>query len=214
VFQIIPVRFATMIASMVVYGTVCRQLRDTNHANTVVTIITMFSTIVCFLAVMRMISFIKISLVAKHPIMKTAALKGLVAFAILLDLVWAILKQTDTIQPTSTMNKKDLFIGLPNTMICIAAMFFSILIVIPFGMSQYTEKTLPGVQKISVFRAFWELINFSDVLFVGLSCLPNAFRSWKRKSEEGTEVTYYKDAAVGDAGMTSLPPVYVRSGRV
>lgn len=197
-----------MLASVGVYGTICRQLQDTNHTNTIVTVITVASTIVCFLAVLRMISFIKISLVGKHPIMKTAALKGLVAFAIILDLVYTILKAADAIHPNSIMNKKDWFVGLPNMVICCAALIFSVLIVVPFSASPYTEKAMPGMKRLSFFRAVWDLINLTDILFAGLSCLPNSFRNWKKKPEGGSEVRYYKDAAAADGGLSVPPPAY------
>ena len=197
-----------MIASMAVYGTVCRQLQDTNHAATIVSAITTVSTILCFLAVIRMMKFIKVSLVGQHPVMKTVALKGLVAFAVTLELVWSILKQADVLEPTSTMNKKDWFIGLPSMIICCAALVFSILIVVPFGTAPYTEKAMPGVKKYSFFRALWDLVNFTDLLFVGLSCLPNAFRNWKRKPEEGSEVTYFKPDGANGVAPAMPPPTY------
>ena len=155
-----------------------------------------------------MMRFIKISLVGKHAVMKTVALKGLVAFAVTLQLVWSILKTADVLSPTGTMNKKDWFIGLPGMIVCCAALIFSILIVLPFGTAPYTEKAMPGVKKYSFFRALFDLVNFTDLLFVGLSCLPDAFRNWKRNPEEGTEINYYKNEGVGNGAPQMPPPVY------
>jgi hypothetical protein len=191
-----------MIASIGVDGTVCKQLKDHNRAATVVSVITTLSTILCFLAVIRMMKFIKPSLHEKKPVMKTVALKGLVAFAVLLELVFSILKTTDALHTSSTMNKKDLFIGLPDMIICCVGLIFSILIVIPYRTTPYTAKAMPGVQKYSFFRGLIDVLNFTDVLILGLSCLPSAFSNWRRRLEEGTHATYQQNDMYGSESDT------------
>jgi hypothetical protein len=203
---------------MAVYGTVCNQLKQSNKANTIVTAITTISTILCFLAVIQMISYIKPSLQGQKPILKTIALKGLVAFSVILEFVYAILKATNAIHPSSTMNKMDLFIGLPNMIVCCVGLIFSILIVIPYRTTPYTARALPGVEKHNFFVGLIDVLNFTDVFIMGLSRLPSAFGDWRNGPEEGTTAIYQKYNSVNRPGSDTvpvmLPPSYSQVGRV
>jgi hypothetical protein len=196
-----------MIASMAVHGTVCKQLEGKNRANTIVSAITTVSTILCFLAVIRMMRFLKPSLQSQKPVLKTIALKGLVAFAMLTDLVFSILKTAGAIHPTATLDKKDWFIGLPNMMICCAGLVFAVLIVVPYRATPYTAAALPGVRKHSFIVGLIDVLNFTDIVFAGLSCLPAAFGNWRNGQDGGARVSAYQQKEGGYGAPDGVAPV-------
>ncbi|KIV98582.1 uncharacterized protein PV09_09629 [Verruconis gallopava] len=212
VFQIVPVRAVMVIATMAVYGTICDQLKDSNRLYTIISAITTISTVICFLAVIRLMKYINPSLKGHSPVMKTVSLKGLVAFSVALQLVMSILKSANAIHPSSKMSKIDWFITFPSLLTCGVSVIFAVLIVSPYWISPYTAKSLPGAQKTGFFRAAVDLVNFTDILFVGLARLPSAVANWKRKGALDEQATYRK-APGSESGPVLPPPVYSSYGR-
>jgi len=199
VFQIIFVRLITTVVTMITYGTVCKQLQKSTVGHTVLTIISTLSTVACFVSVLRLMKFIKPSLQGQRALFKTVSLKGLIGFSVLLNLIFSILKTANAIHPTKYMNKQDWFIGLPDLMTCCAGLIFSILIIIPFNTSPYSATAMPNAPKKNFFIALLDVLNFSDVLFVAMSKLPEAFSSWKSKDSSQGSTTY-------NNGYKNVPP--------
>lgn len=177
---------------MATYGTVCQILGKSSKGHIVLTIITTMSTILCFFSVLRFMKLVKPSLLGQHALFKTIALKGLVASSVLLNLVFSILKTANAIHPTSTLNNMDWFIGLPDLITCCIGLIFSIIIVIPYSTSPYSASAMPDAHKKNYFAALIDVLNFSDIIFVGLAAIPAAWAGWKSPVVEQDQEQYMR----------------------
>lgn len=195
VFQIIPVRFITLIATLAVSGPECHLLKPSSNAHTIIQAIGTVSTIICFISILKIHKFLKptIDIPSEHrkPMTKLLALKLLVFLDVMQTLIFNILLTTNTIKPTSVLSLPDLVIGVPGLMVCIECFLFSSLFfwaytAAPYKVKEFeTERGVTYTGKASFFAAVIDVFDIRDILG-GILDMFNAFRGW-RSGAQGVE---------------------------
>jgi hypothetical protein len=192
-FQIIPVRLITLIATLGISGSECKLLKADSKGHTIISAIQTFSTIICFISILRTHKFLKASIDIKSenrkPMAKLLALKILVGLDVLQSLIFSILLSTSAIKPTTTLSLPDLVIGVPGLMVCIECVIFSLLFLwayapTPYKVREYESEQGTYTGSLSFIAALVDVLDVRDVLG-GIFNMVAAFQGWKGGAREG-----------------------------
>lgn len=164
VFQLLPVRFVTTIASETIQGVVCPLEQKTPKVS--VTGFQSTSTIIGLLAVVQFWRRLRSPLREHGAMTKLLMFKLVIAITLIQNALFSAFSSAHTLKATKKISFRDLQTGTPALMTCCEMMIFSIGFLWPFSPKPY----LPGHTKqqyhkrYSTWHAIKDVLNIWDII--------------------------------------------------
>lgn len=205
--QIIVVRTITLAVELAVFGSECSLLEHKSKAETIVSTINIFSTIVCMVAILRFNKMVGSGIAQHKCVWKLLCLKSIVSLDVLQSLIFSVLSNHGDINPTAKLNLPDLLIGTQDFILCIECFIFSTLFILVYTARPYSKQNFdshgdPG-RKRNFAVAVFDSLNISDILAGIFYC----FKAWTGRRSSGELPAYSQTDephAMGDVPKTTL----------
>ncbi|PMD33849.1 DUF300-domain-containing protein [Hyaloscypha variabilis F] len=175
-------------------GTYCATSNKLYFAHIWVTIITLISTAVAIMSIIRFYKAQKPVISGRKPLPKLIAFKGIVFLNFIQNAIFSFLTSSNDLKPTTKLTFKDLSIGIPNLILSLEMVIFSLLFLYVYRTKEYYFKhgatAVPlghgGYQGgLLGIRAYGEALNIFDIL-LGVISVPRAFAE-KRNASLGAQ---------------------------
>jgi hypothetical protein len=167
VFQVIPVRIITTIATWIISGVWCHTSKRFRTFTTIITVVNTISIVLCVMSILKVYGKLKLLLAGKHMMFKLVTLKLIVGIIVLQRLVFSILQRTSVFKATDHMTIDDWEIGLLNFLINIEMAIFSFAFIPAYTWTPYTERSIGSTyrsSKWSYVQALLNCLNLFDII--------------------------------------------------
>ena len=142
VMQLLPGRFITTIAIIIVNAVDCYGAENYKRAHTIIAVINAIQTAITVIAVIRFlkkwIGHLKIA--DDKIVAKLFFFKAIVIFELVQNLIFKILSQTSSLNGTRTLSYNDLNFGLPALILTLEAMVFGLGMVWAYSHGQFRHR--------------------------------------------------------------------------
>ncbi|KAN0092106.1 DUF300 domain containing protein [Hyaloscypha variabilis] len=172
-------------------GTYCATSNKIYFAHIWVTIITLISTAVAIMSIIRFYKAQKPVISGRKPLPKLIAFKGIVFLNFIQNAIFSFLTSSNDLKPTTKLTFKDLSIGIPN--LILKYYFKHGATAVPLGHGGYQGGFL-GI------RAYGEALNIVDIL-LGVISVPRAFAE-KRNTSLGAQKVRARRSQYDSVEMT------------
>ncbi|KAG6994070.1 N amino acid transport system protein [Physcia stellaris] len=129
VFQYPIVAFLVALATDITQsaGLFCVASSKPHFAHIWLQAIRSISVAIAFLAIVGLYTRLRPDLAAHQPFAKLLGIKGIVFLSFVQNIVFTILHSTNALKPTSSLSYDDITFGLPNLLLCVEMLIFSLL---------------------------------------------------------------------------------------
>ncbi|KAG4439021.1 hypothetical protein IFR05_005485 [Cadophora sp. M221] len=154
-----------------------------------ITIITLLSTTVAIMSVLKFYKTLKPTINHRKPLPNLVAFKGIVFLNFIQNAIFSFLTSSNDLKPTKHYTFHDLSVGIPNLLLSLEMVIFSVLFLYIYRTREYCYKK--GASAVPLghggyqgglleIKAYGQALNILDVL-EGIASVPGAFSS--RKSD-------------------------------
>ncbi|KUJ18918.1 DUF300-domain-containing protein [Mollisia scopiformis] len=174
-------------------GSYCETSNSIHFAHIWVTVLSALSTVVAISSVLRYYKALKPTIKHRKPLSKLVGFKAIVFLNFVQTIIFSLLTSNNDLKPTNHITYNDLSIGLPNLILCLEMVIFSIAFLFIYRTQEYifkasAESAVPlghgGYQGgFMGFRAYGQAINFLDII-QGIVSVPGLLMS-KRTAKKG-----------------------------
>ncbi|KAH7413086.1 organic solute transporter Ostalpha-domain-containing protein [Cadophora sp. MPI-SDFR-AT-0126] len=174
-----------------------------------VTIMTLVSTVVAIMSILKFYKALKPRINHRKPLSKLVAFKGIVFLNFIQNAIISFLESSNDLKPTKHYTFHDLSVGIPNLLLSLEMVIFSVLFLYIYRTTEYCFKR--GAAAVPLghggyqggflgLRAYREALNIIDILR-GIASVPAAFVSRRsRRKIQGNwpansqckDITYLK----------------------
>jgi hypothetical protein len=176
VLQVLPVRLILLIVNLAVSGSECKLVSHQTKAHTAINVLSTISMVLCFIAILRLMRYLKPALRGFNPISKLVTLKLIVGLSVLQGLIFSILSTTGALRANPTTNLPDLLIGTQGLIVCCESLIFSVIFTWPYSAKPYSQKASDverqGLYPLGIFPAILDVLNIADIISGIFYCLP------------------------------------------
>jgi hypothetical protein len=185
VYQLLPGRVITTIATWVVVATFCHTEKGYKAALTIINVVNGIQTVVCLVALLQVYMRLKEYLAGSGAMTKFAALKVVVFVQLVQRIVFSALLTNEAVQPTTYISYSDWSHGIPEFVTVCEMVIFSIVFVFAYSWKPYVPQA-DGARTAPwpVFKALFHAINIGDLLY-GLVHPFRVRKMWKRTMKAG-----------------------------
>ncbi|KAF5018607.1 hypothetical protein F66182_9399 [Fusarium sp. NRRL 66182] len=141
IFQMPLVAFLVAIATTITQavGVYCQWSNAPRFANIWLRVILTVSLVSSVIAILQFYMLLKVDLAKHRPLAKLTAFKLVVGLTLLQEVVFMILTTQDVLGESRTLTYADVHIGIPNLLICIELIPFSLFFVWAYPWSVYKD---------------------------------------------------------------------------
>jgi hypothetical protein len=192
VFQVLPARVSTLIATEYFEATACPLSTKLTDSRLAISAVQAVSITMALGAILLFYRRLKADIGKHYCIRKLAVFKGVVGVTTLQTLIFSILQVEKVLTPSETVSYLDITLGVPAMMICCEMLIFSWLFLWPFWPSPYLPshpmaKENGYTGKHGFWRALLEVVNVWDIIS-GVFFRYKLLWAWPRKSEMQTPI--------------------------
>ncbi|MCJ1388815.1 hypothetical protein MMC18_001665 [Xylographa bjoerkii] len=192
VFQIIPSRIATLVASEALYAATCPLSKKRGNALMIIQVVQAFSTTMAVVAVIRFEGTHNSRMQDRHPRLKLWTFKSIVFLEFVQNVVFSALASTETYRPTQYVSYYDMSIGLNQFIISCECFLYTFMYMKAFEFGSYRRAIKEGrCGSNSPLSAIQDIINPMDIIKGTLA----AFGSLKKPERYGTHGVSHMVAA-------------------
>ncbi|KAH8758716.1 organic solute transporter Ostalpha-domain-containing protein [Hyaloscypha sp. PMI_1271] len=168
-------------------GTYCATSSKLYFAHIWLTIITLLSTTVAIMSIIRFYKALKPTIPQRKPLPKLIAFKGIVFLNFIQNAIFSFLTSSNDLKPTTKLTFKDLSVGIPNLILSLEMVIFALLFLYIYRTKEYYFKH--GAAAVPLghggyqggflgIRAYGQALNIIDILR-GIISVPRAFAERK-----------------------------------
>ncbi|KAG4421053.1 hypothetical protein IFR04_005816 [Cadophora malorum] len=192
-------------------GVYCATSNKPYFAHIWVTVITLLSTIIAIMSILKFYKALKPRINHRKPLSKLVAFKGIVFLNFIQNAIFSFLQSSNDLKPTKHYTFHDLSVGIPNLLLSLEMVIFSILFLYIYRTGEYCFKK--GAAAVPLghggyqggllgLRAYGDALNITDVLR-GIASVPVAFSS--RESGGNNQEQWPAYSQYESLGMISQP---------
>ena len=164
VFQILPARTGTLIASEVLRSVTCPVTATRQYGNLGIEVISGVNTALTVAGVIAFERRMHAELQPHHGVLKLIAFKSLVGLQATQAIIFSTLASKRIWSPSKYVSYMDFLEGVPNFMVCWEVFFCSLLFLKAYSFAPYKAKLQQGaVAQRGSFKAFIALFDPLDI---------------------------------------------------
>ncbi|KAH8669499.1 organic solute transporter Ostalpha-domain-containing protein [Tricladium varicosporioides] len=185
-------------------GSYCSTSNKIYFAHIWVTVITIISTVIAIMSILKFYKATKPTIDHRRPLPKLIAFKAIVFLTFIQNIIFSFLNSSGVLKPTSHYTFQDLSVGVPSLIISIEMVIFSLAFLYIYRTREYFHKN--GATAVPLghggyqggpmgVKALAQAVNIVDIV-KGVLAIPRALASRKNPPMQG------KVWATGSQGTT------------
>jgi len=171
VFQILPIRIITTIATWIIVATYCPTAHKKRTATLIINIVNSVSTVFCVMAILRSYGRLKGYLQGHHIVFKLVTLKLVIGLELLQRAVFSGLTQHGVLKQATHISYMDWTVGIPQFLTVCEMFLFSWSFIFAYTWKPYKLGNDLAVEKHSFFKGVFDAWNITDILYGALYTL-------------------------------------------
>ncbi|KAH8696576.1 organic solute transporter Ostalpha-domain-containing protein [Talaromyces proteolyticus] len=144
-YPIVALGVAVATAITQAVGIYCEESNKPYFAHLWIEIISNVSLGLCLTSILAFYTALKKNLVGHHPLTKLLAFKLLIGLSFLESIIFLILTSTNALHATATMTYADVKVGIPNLLICVQTLLFSLFFHYAYKVSPYRTQSKEAI---------------------------------------------------------------------